>query len=60
MESIEFNLSFKKPEMVSVYEDKDYLKIVFLNTHQFMMDEDGLSINILPSGYEIIVELPRQ
>ena len=40
-------------------ENKDYLKIQFLNTHQFMIDEQGQSINILPSGYTVLHELPR-
>ena len=57
--SIELELVFENPEMVSIYEEKDYLKVQFFNTHQFMMDKNSESINILPSGYAIVFELPR-
>ena len=49
-----FSLSFTNPEMVSLYEVKDMIMIQFFNTHQFMLDSDGLSINILPHGYKVI------
>ena len=44
--------------MISTYRDKDFLKIVFLKTHTFMQDKFGTANNILPSGFEIIQEIP--
>ena len=55
-----FSLEFDNPEMVSLYEIKDMIMIQFFNTHQFMVDSDGRSNNILPHGYKVITELPRQ
>ena len=55
---IEMKLKFRRPELISTYRDKDVLKIVFLNTHTFMKDEFGTANNILPSGFEIIQEIP--
>mmetsp|Transcript_25298 Transcript_25298/g.31670 ORF Transcript_25298/g.31670 Transcript_25298/m.31670 type:complete len:141 (+) Transcript_25298:1013-1435(+) len=55
---IELNLSFERPELVSTYEARDIMKIKFLETHTFMQDINGLALNILPSGYEILTELP--
>ena len=57
-DGIEMKLMFKRPELVSTYSVKDMLRIRFLNTHTFMQDVYGSSKNILPSGYEIITELP--
>ena len=57
---IDISLEFLQPEMVSMYGVKDMLQITFKNTFQFMMDSEGSANKILPSGYTIITELPRQ
>lgn len=57
---IRIKLMFLYPELVSLYEDKDHVKISFSKTYLFMQDGKGGSTNILPSGYTLVSPLPRQ
>lgn len=59
VDKISIMLVFLFPELVSLYEEQDYVKIRFQNTYAFMEDSLGESTNILPSGYTVVSPLPR-
>ena len=56
-EGIELKIQFDKPEMISVYREKDFLEVIFLKTHEFMVDSQGLSNHILPAGFSLPIEI---